>query len=122
LPRHDRSDDRGWTLAWLVPLLPPLVWFLYLLVSYALVPRACTTGTSVRLYVAALIALLAAASAGGLAWRLWRDTGQEWPDEAGGVIPRSRFLAGLAVLSSGLFFMVVLAQGVPTVILSPCQP
>jgi len=109
-------------LLWIGPLLPPVGWFAYLLVNYMLVPRACTTGTALPLYVTTLVALLTAAGAGVVAWRVWQDVEPKWPDEASGVIPRSRFLAVLGFLSGGLFFLVILAQGIPTLMLPPCLP
>jgi len=117
--QNDESQVRGPSRLW-IGLLPPLGWFVYLLVNYMLVPQACAAGTVLPLYIATVVALLTAAGAGVVAWRIWQQVEPEWPDEAGGVIPRSRFLAVLGLLSSGLFFLVILAQGIPTLILHPC--
>jgi hypothetical protein len=35
---------------------------------------------------------------------------------------RSRFMAVLGLLTSILFFLIILAQSIPSFILSPCQP
>ena len=103
-------------------LAAPLAWFLQMQVNYALVPWACATG---HLFVLRLVTLggLAVAAAGALlAWREWRRMGGEWPKGAGGPQMRSRFMAVLGLLISIMFFLVILAQGIPNFILSPCQP
>jgi hypothetical protein len=117
----NRSHLRSQSLLWVGPLLPPMGWFGYLLVNYMLVPYACRTGSALLLYVTTLVALLMAASAGIVAWRIWQGVEPRWPDEADGMLPRNRFLAVLGLFSSGLFFLVILAQGIPTLILHPCQ-
>lgn len=121
-PHHDRSRRWRWTFAGFAPLLAPIGWFFSLLVSYMLVPRVCVTGSSMLLPLITVVALLFAVSTGGFFWRSWRAAGQARPDETGGIISRSRFLAVLSMFSSGLFFLVILAQGIPTVMVPPCQP
>ena len=121
-PHHDHAHLWRWTFAGFAPLLAPTAWFFSLLVSYMLVPHVCVSGAPHLLPLLLLCALVLVASAGGVSWRAWKAAGHEWPDEAGGVMPRSRFLAVLSMLSCSLFFLVILAQGIPTLLLSPCQP
>jgi hypothetical protein len=66
-------------------------------------------------------ALLLAAGGGISAWYNWQRMRQVQPSEAGGVLPRSRFMAVIGLLSSGLFILVIMAQWLPHFILSLCQ-
>jgi hypothetical protein len=116
------SQGRGLIALWVGFLAAPLIWFVNLQLNYMLVPWACTTGRQYPLVLVTAGALLLVVGAGGAAWYAWRQAGQEWPDSAGGIIPRSRFLAVLGLFTCGLFFLVILAQGVPTLVLSACQP
>ena len=56
-----------------------------------------------------------------VAWRTWRAEGSAWPGQAGGPAGRARFMAGLGLLTGALFILVMVAQGIPGFILSPCQ-
>ena len=69
--------------------------------------------------MAAVSALVALALL--MAWSIWQRVGREYPGEAGGALPRARVLAIGGVLMSALFFLVILSQGVPEVILGACQ-
>jgi hypothetical protein len=115
------SWGRGLLALWLGFLAAPLIWFMNLQINYMLVPWVCVTGHRFSLFLVTLGALLLVASGGLVAWRAWQQTGWQWPDGAGGIIPRSRFLAVLGLLSSSLFFLVILAQGVPSFIVNACQ-
>ena len=69
------------------------------------------------LYVVSLVALAVAAAAG---W--WHGGSGPWTrqgmaGQGGGVLPRSRIMAIGGVLLSAMFFMVILAQAIPAVIL-----
>jgi hypothetical protein len=116
------SQGRGLLALWAGLLLPPFAWFLNLQLSYMLVPWACVTGQQFILHVVTLAMLLLAASGGVIAWRTWRRVGHDWPNEAAGVVPRSRFMAVGGLLSSVLFCLVIVAQGIPSFILSGCEP
>ena len=107
---------------WAGILAGPFAWFLQMQVSYALVPWACATGHLVVLHLTTLGGMLIAAAGALIAWREWRRVGSEWPKGAGGPQMRSRFMAVLGLLISILFFLVILAQGIPSFILNPCQP
>jgi len=121
LTETDYAQRRSLLLLWLGLLTAPLGWFLCLQVNYMLVPWICATGQQWTLSVTTFVGLLLAASSGVVAWRMWQRAGPEWPSEAGGMIPRSRFMAVLGMLMSSLFFLVILAQGIPSVILHACQ-
>jgi hypothetical protein len=107
---------------WAGVLGGPVAWLVQMECNYALVGWACATGHVVVLHLVTLGGLLIAAAGGLTAWREWRRSGTQWPKGAGGPQTRSRFMAVLGLLTSLLFFFVILAQGIPSFILSPCQP
>src|SRR4051812_45535055 len=107
---------------WAGILAGPIAWFLQMQVSYALVPWACATGHLIVLHLLTLGGLLIAAAGALTAWREWQRLGREWPKGAGGPQARSRFMAVLGLLASIMFFLVILAQGIPSFLLNPCQP
>ena len=73
---------------------------------------------SPRPLVYTAVVTLAAAFVG---YRLWKLAGEEWPTDEGGPISRTRFMAIGGVLLSLFFTLFVIAQGIPTLILSPCH-
>jgi hypothetical protein len=65
-------------------------------------------------------AVLLAVGAALLAWRDWRRLGNgRASGTEGGVVGRSRFLAGLGMFASALFAVVILGDWVPTFFLDP---
>jgi hypothetical protein len=99
----------------------PLVWLAQFQLNYALVPRMCRAGTTLPLHLVFLAALLLVAGAGFLAWRTWRTAGAEWPSSnEGGPVGRSGLLGALGLMTSALFFLVVLAQWIPAFVVEPC--
>jgi hypothetical protein len=102
-------------------LVGPLAFLLNLELSYVLVPWVCATGRHFLLHMVPLGALLLTVSAGVSAWRNWRRAGRAGSDSTAGVMPRSRFMAGAGLLTSGLFVLVLVAQWLPNVMLIPCQ-
>ncbi len=117
---HNASDDRP-LVEWAGVLAGPLAFLLNLQVSYMLVPWACATGAQGTLYFVAAGALLLSGLGGLTSWRVWQRRGREWPGDEAGAVPRSRLLAVLGLLTSVLFALVIVAQGIPTFILSACQ-
>jgi hypothetical protein len=107
---------------WTGILAGPVAWLLQMQTGFALVPWACATGHVFVLHLVTLAGLLIAAAGALVAWRDWRRFGKEWPKGKGGRQMRRRFMAVLGLLTSVLFFFVILAQGIPSFILNPCQP
>lgn len=115
------SQTSSQLLLWTGVLLAPIVWATQMEINYTLVPYACMTGHRVALYLVTLVALILAAMGGFISWRNWQEAGREWPSDAGDARTRSRFMGVLGLLSSAIFFLVILAQGIPDFILHPCQ-
>ncbi len=106
---------------WTGVLAGPIVWLLSFEANFALAPWACTFDAKLALYIVSVIALVLAAASGLLSWRQWKELGQEWPGEGGGAVPRGRIMAIGGVLLSAMFFLVILAQSIPEIILGACQ-
>ena len=78
----------------------------------ALVEWACPNHEWI-LHVVSAAALLLAAAAGLIAYREWR---------APAAVPRSsQYMATMGMALSALFFLVILAQEIPSWFLTPCQ-
>jgi hypothetical protein len=120
-PRTDVHDAKELRALWTGLLLAPAAFLLNLEVAYALVPAACASGTRLLMHVVHAVCLVLAAFGGFAALRMWRLTGETWPGEEGGRLGRSRFMAGLGLLLSLLFALVIVAQWIPSFVLSPCQ-
>ena len=103
-------------------LLPPFAWFLTQQLSFMLVPWACVTERQFILYAVTLAMLLLAIGGGLVARRSWWRLGYDRAAGAGGVMARSRFMAVGGVLSSAMFSLVIVAQGIPSFILNACEP
>jgi len=102
-------------------LAGPLAWMFQQQISYLLVKFACKHGWHLPFHLVSLSALLLIVAGAFVAWRTWRQAGQQWPSGSGGAVPRSRFMAVLGLLLSGLFFLLIVAQSIPSFILGPCQ-
>jgi hypothetical protein len=119
---NDVSQERDLLALWTGLLLPPFAWFLHQQLSYMLVLWACASGRQFVLHLVTVAMLLLAGAGGFIAWRNWQRTGRGWSDEAGGMRPRSRFMAVAGLLSSGMFVLVILAQEIPSFLLNACAP
>jgi hypothetical protein len=119
--RTEVPDAREIRALWTGLLLAPLAFLLNLEVAYALVPVACSTGNQLLVHMVHLVCLLLAAAGGLSAWRVWISSGKTWPGAEGGALGRSRLMAGLGLLNSALFVLVIVAQWIPSFLMNPCQ-
>lgn len=113
-------SPRGILAAWSGWICGPGAWGLHLGASYLLVEPACDSLGVWVLYAAALASMALALAGIGLAWRTWNRLGRGWPRAAGGVIGRSRFLALSGLVLSAYFLLLVIAQAIPMLLISPC--
>jgi hypothetical protein len=119
---NNRFSNRSEILTqWAGVLAGPLAWMFQQQISYLLVKFACKHGWHLPFHLVSLLALLLIAGGAFVAWRTWQQAGQEWPSGSGGALSRSRFMAVLGLLLSGLFFLLIVAQSIPSFILGPCQ-
>jgi hypothetical protein len=119
--RTSIPDAREIRSLWIGLLVPPLACLANLEITYALVPTACSTGNMTPVHLVNLVYLLVAAWAGLVAWRWWDAVGKAWPNAEGGRPARTRFLAGVGVLVSGYFVLVIIGMWIPDFVLHPCQ-
>ena len=115
------SHTEGLLALWFGVLAGPIAWLVQMETNYILAQLVCSRASEVALHLISLSALLLAAAGGFTAWRLWQRSGREWPGESGGILPRSRFMAVLGLLMSSQFFLVILAQEIPSLFFKPCQ-
>ena len=123
MSRAEFNDGRGVFRLWGGWLLAILGWVLHLGLSYGLVGWYCERGQGtaphtvrIMLHGITIVAALMAATGLVLAWRNLQSVRRS-PDAR----DRSRFMAIAGVLSSTLFLCIILAQGVPIMILELCQ-
>jgi hypothetical protein len=120
-PRTDVPDARELRALWTGVILAPLAFLVDLGAAYALVPRACLGRNELPVHLSHLVCLAVALFGAATAWRCWRATGSTWSGEEGDPLARSRFMAGLGLLMSSLFVVVIIAMWIPSFILDPCQ-
>ena len=106
---------------WTGVLAGPIAWLTSFQANFALAPAACALQAKLVLYAISVVALLVTAAAGVVAWQQWTGAGKEWPGQGGDTTARVRIMAIGGVLLSSTFFIVILAQAIPEVILAPCE-
>jgi hypothetical protein len=108
-------------ILWIGILAGPVIWLLSFQANFTLAPWACEFNTKIALFVVTILALVLVAASGLLAWREWSALGKAWPGESGDSLARSRIMAIGGVLLSAMFFLVVLAQSIPELMLGACE-
>ena len=114
-----KSGGEFWL--WTGLLLPPLSWAMQLQIVYLLSELGCSTGNFLPNHIASLAALALSVSGAAVSWSNYRKAGGEWPGERVGVIPRSRFMAALGLMTGALFSALIFAQWLPTILGVPCS-
>ena len=112
---------RGILSLWFGVLGGPLAALVCLEAAYASVPWACRAHAVLPLHLVPLATALLALAAGVVARRDWKATEPEWPDDAEGVLARSRFLAVLGIGLSVFSVLAIIAQWLAIFILDPCN-
>jgi hypothetical protein len=112
---------RGMAALWFALLAGPLAWMLGLNAQYSFVRLACAKGSMLYLHGVTVATLALALAGAWVAWREWHRAGRGWPDEGGGTLPRSRFMAVLGLMGGALFGLAIVAQWLANVFLNPCM-
>src|SRR4051812_39369525 len=107
---------------WIAMIGPPVLWAMQLVLNLTVVPILCRMH---KIWLMHAITIVFAALAGIIlarAVRKWSGLARRKTD---GVEPetvsQAQFLAVVAVMISTFFFMVILATGVPPIVVSPCS-
>lgn len=107
-----------------VLLGPALAWTLHFLVIYFLVALYCTTGrrdVTVEILIATGVFAVVSAAAGWLGVRVWRrESDQGWAEAVTGEAGWSSFLLIMGVLSSVLFTLLIVLEGLPPLFVPAC--
>jgi len=107
--------------SWMMVIVPAVICAAHQEANFALVRQACSAQRHTMLYVVTIVSLALIAFMGLVSYLTWRSLGSQWPGETADIATRTRFIAMLGILGSGIFFLVTLAQGIATVYLDPCQ-
>lgn len=115
--RQARSRNERITV-WTGVLLPAIVWGLQMQLNYTLVRVACSAQRNTTLYLVTIAALLISIGSGlyTLSRKPGRSTLSDPETSSNGT-----FLWALALLSSGIFSLVILAQSLAVIFFHPCQ-
>lgn len=119
--REDFKQGGGVAALWAGVFAGPVAWMMSQQAGNFIASWACSSAGRVMLHLIMIAALALSAGGGLISWRCWARAGREWPGGAGGALPRSRFLAVLGLLMSGLFFLLIFAQWIPNFFFTPCE-
>lgn len=118
-PAPDRTPGErfGSPSVWFAFLGGPVAWAAHLLVVYGIVYLPCGWRLPLLLLATGLFALVAIA-AGLVAWGKVKGSPARDTDALKG--GRNRFVGIAGLLNSSLFLLIILAQGVPPLVLGTC--
>ena len=106
---------------WMVVVLAPIIVAIEMQLNFVLVRQACSAQRAVSLHAVIIVAAALTILTAMVALWIWIRAGVVWPEDGGDAATRIRFIAVLGLLSSVMSFLVILAQGIATVQLDPCQ-
>jgi hypothetical protein len=106
---------------WLLIVAAPVIVAIEMQTNYVLVRQACSAQRNIALYAVIIVAIVLTIATALIALALWRVEGIVWPTESPDLSARIRFIAVLGMLSSGMSLLVIIAQGIATVMFNPCQ-
>jgi hypothetical protein len=114
-------DERAPVLQWVGVFLAPATFFAHLQIGYVLVPWSCTRHNSVWIHLVNLLSVVLAIIGTWAAWRVHARADSAANNDGPGAIPRTRFLGVLGLGLSGMFVLLLVAQAIEAISLSPCQ-
>jgi hypothetical protein len=120
----DRSylSNSGSVALWYAFLGAPICWFAEQLVNYPAVPFACSHKTILPLLIINLVGMALTIGSGVVAYSIWNDVGPELPGEHATRTDRTRMMAVIGMMFSGLFTAVVVGHFISILVLGPCIP
>ena len=124
MPEHAKESylgSSGGPALWLALLGGPVAFQLHLVVNYMVVQGLCEREMEWPVHVVTVLALALCALAGWQGWRLRSQTGEHLVASGLSRLERTRFVANVGLLATGLFTTIILAQWIGFLILSPCD-
>jgi hypothetical protein len=115
------QSERAPVLQWVGLFLAPATFFAHLQIGYLLVPWSCTRQNTVWIHVVNLLSVLLAAAGTWAAWRAHARAESAASNDGPGTVPRTRFLGVVGLGMSGMFVLLLVAQAIEAISLSPCQ-
>ena len=97
----------------------PMAGMLMVWINYPLVDRACVGGNRLWLHASSALFLLIAIAA----WfdaRRWYERAGDFPLTEGGVMPRTRFMALVGMLTAALAIIEIIFQWIPVFFIGSC--
>ncbi|HEY2065481.1 MAG TPA: hypothetical protein VGG84_05945 [Gemmatimonadaceae bacterium] len=114
------GDERAPVAQWLALGIAPVAFAAHLQIGYVLIPWSCTTGQHVWLHVVNVASIGLSLCGTLLGWRVARRAADA-PHDGGGPVPRTRFIGDVSVGVSALLTLILLAQSLAALVISPCQ-
>ena len=108
-------------LQWVGFFLAPAAFFAHLQIGYVLVPWACVTGGELWIHVAGAASVLLAAAGTAAAWITHARSANGQPNDGAGSVPRTRFIGVAGICTSAMLVLLLVAQWVAALFISPCQ-
>src|SRR5215210_2739559 len=106
---------------WAGVLAGPVAVALNQQIVYLMVTLSCSYGKATVLLPVMLAMLALAAGGAFISWRNWQRAGGGTADSDGDAASRSRFMAIVGMLFSGLSLLAIVAMWLPTVFYRECQ-
>ena len=106
---------------WLLIVAAPVIVAIEMQTNFVLVRQACSAQRNIALYAVIVVALVLTGSTALISLAVWRVEGIIWPTESPDLSARIRFIAALGLMSSGMSLLIIVAQGIATVLFNPCQ-
>jgi hypothetical protein len=113
--------ERAPVLQWVGLFLAPATFFAHLQIGYVLVPWSCTRHLDVWIHVVNLLAIALAVVGTGAAWHVHARAESAANNDDAGTVPRTRFLGVIGLGMSAMFVLLLVAQAIEAISLSPCQ-
>ena len=113
---------RGAPRLWIYIIAAPAVWVIHAMVTYLLTPLGCAShNAALAMHAVSITALVVLVLLAVSAWRKYKlVSGGSQATEIDDWRPERWVRAACCILSCA-FFLVILAQAIPTFIIDPCQ-
>lgn len=122
-PREHAPVSR--TVLWAAILAGPVAWVANHMLLYVISSWSCATGQEWALHLTAALCTLGCAAGFWIGWQAWQRAGEALGHGEGRAeevsAPRTRFMGAVGMAASVLFFLVILSQWLPVLVLGPCE-